>query len=128
MMLIQLILIPAFIFLFLRLLSNPTSYRMQAWKKIFAFMFLLLAVFAVLLPDSLNDVAHVFGVGRGADLLLYLLVLAFMFFVFTMYVKDTHDKRRLVRLVRAMALNEAEHSPHNLKLSKNLSGKQPKNA
>lgn len=108
MILIQILLIAAFIVLLIRFLANPTSYQIKAWKKIIGILFVVLAIIAVLLPESLNKVANFVGVGRGADLLLYILTLAFIFVVFNLYVSSKQEQRQFVKLARKLALLEAE--------------------
>lgn len=107
MILIQVILILAFALLLIKFLANPNSYQMKAWKKIIGVLFVALAVLAVLFPGALNHVANFFGVGRGADLLLYLLTLAFIFVVFSQYVNAKQEQKRFVKLARKMAIIEA---------------------
>lgn len=118
MILIQTILIVAFLVILGRFLVNPNSYQMKAWQKIFAIMFFLAAIFSVLLPDDLNTVAHFVGVGRGADLLLYLLTLAFIFLVFHLYIGEKQNQRLLVSLARRVAIIDANQSPNNQSLPK----------
>lgn len=82
--------------------------RMQANKKIAFLMFLLVNAYAVLRPDDVSWLAHRLGVGRGADLLLYLLVLAFVFVALNLYLRMRRYERRLTDLAREMAVREAE--------------------
>jgi hypothetical protein len=56
----------------------------------------------------LTDVAHVAGVGRGVDLLLYGLVLAFVFVVTNIYLKFKDYEQRINKLARSIALAEAQ--------------------
>jgi hypothetical protein len=116
MILIQAILVVAFVMLVARFLANPDSHLMKAWQKILGIVFFFLAIAAVLLPDSLNHVAHAVGVGRGADLLLYVLTMAFVFVAFNSYVKEKQGQRRLAVLVRRLAIVEANSHPHNVDL------------
>jgi hypothetical protein len=104
---IQIVLIAAFLsFLFL-VLANPLSYQLRAWIKILAMMFVLIAIITVVFPDSTNTVAHWLGVSRGADLLLYLLTLAFIFAMFNSYTQEKRLQRRIVLLARKLAILEA---------------------
>lgn len=107
MILIQLILILAFLILLLSFLRRQSSHQLSAWSKIFMVIFAAIAVFVVLFPDSSNSVAHFLGVTRGADLLLYILTLAFLFVVLNSYVNRKRDQQRLVALARKVALLEA---------------------
>ncbi len=107
MILIQVILISAFLYFLVRFLASPNSARMGAWKKILAASFSLLATALVLLPETANNIANFVGVGRGADLLLYLLTLAFVFTWLSVYMKSKQDEKQLVQLARKVALLEA---------------------
>src|SRR4051794_11652771 len=81
---------------------------MQAGKRIGLIVFALLNVFAVLRPDDVTVVAHWLGVGRGTDLLLYLLVLAFLLGMLNFYLRFQGVDRRLTDLARSLAVREAE--------------------
>ena len=63
---------------------------------------------AVLQPDLVTRVANAIGVGRGTDLLLYLLVVAFTFATvgLSRKVRDLEDT--IAELTRGLALVEAE--------------------
>jgi len=62
----------------------------------------------VLRPDDVTFLATKVGVGRGADLLLYLLVVAFVFVVLNVYLRFRDLGERYTDLARAVALREAE--------------------
>lgn len=63
------------------------------------------AVFT-LFPDSTTTMARALGIGRGADLLLYLLVIGTSFGFLVMYVKLRAVRRELTLLVRKIAVAE----------------------
>lgn len=107
MILIQVILIVSFLYFLFRFLSNPNSSKMQAWKKILGVLFALLAIIVVLFPNISNDIAHIVGVGRGADLLLYLLTVSFIISNLNLYIKSKQDQRTTVELARKIAILEA---------------------
>lgn len=64
-------------------------------------------VFAVIFPNTLTRVAQQVGVGRGADLLLYLLVVAFMLVSVVLFRRLNDLERKYVRLARDFAVREA---------------------
>jgi hypothetical protein len=70
-------------------------------------------VVAVLVPDALTEVAQTVGVGRGADLLLYLLCLTFLFVSIGLYMRLTEMNDRYVELARRLALHEANADAHH---------------
>jgi small membrane protein len=66
-----------------------------------------LGAVAVLFPDLVTEVAHTVGVGRGTDLVVYLLCVAFLFSTIGLHLRLSvmHDK--YVELARQVALNAA---------------------
>lgn len=64
-------------------------------------------VTAVLFPEATNKLAHIFGIGRGADLLLYLLALAFIASTLTNYLHQQEQRDAIFRLARKIAIIEA---------------------
>lgn len=102
--LLILILIAAMVYL---LMYRSTS-KTKAYKKLGLMVFIIIAIFSVLVPETLNWLAHGIGIGRGADLLLYGTVVAFIFMLMNNYLKEKHDERRFVRLARKVALLEYE--------------------
>lgn len=66
---------------------------------------------AVLFPDSVTQVAHAVGVGRGADLVLYALVVVSAMSWLGVYRRINELDARVAELVRAQALAEAIGEP-----------------
>jgi hypothetical protein len=106
-MIIQLILLVAILLVLRRLLIARNSSKTKAWKKIIAVVILLVAVVFICFPNALNEVAKFVGVGRGADLVLYGLVIAFMYEQVNGYIKDREQEKQIVVLARKIALIEA---------------------
>jgi hypothetical protein len=90
------------------MLGRPSHVGRAGRKALFAF-FGAFAVVAVVDPELTTTVANAVGVGRGADLLLYLMVIVFLFFALHVYVLFKKQERTIVRLARAIALQEARH-------------------
>lgn len=61
-------------------------------------------------PDLTTAVARRLGIRRGADLLLYLLVLAVLQGFLVVYLKLRHLRREMTQLVRRIAIREAERA------------------
>ena len=70
--------------------------------------FVIVAIVSILFPQWLSYVANLIGVGRGADLLLYALVLAFLISVATTYRRNVQLNRRITHLAREITLTRAE--------------------
>ncbi|MFD1506734.1 DUF2304 domain-containing protein [Georgenia yuyongxinii] len=88
-------------------LTRSAGARHQAIRRLLLGGFVLLAVFAVLFPSVLTSVANALGVGRGTDLLLYMLVIAFLTYVSSSYRRLTGLNQKLTVLARELALTRA---------------------
>jgi len=113
MILIQLFLVVGFLAFLLWLIANPSSYQIHAWTKILAILFVIVAILTILFPNITNDIAHSLGVSRGADLLLYILTMAFIFGMFNSYIQEKRLQKRMVLLARRVAINEANQRTNN---------------
>jgi hypothetical protein len=106
---IQLIVIFVAFGILLSIIGGRHTHTGKAWKKI-ALLFLIVAmVVAVIFPQITNDLAHLVGVGRGADLLLYLLTLAFITYSVNSYLNRQQERDSLYRLARKIALFDANN-------------------
>jgi len=105
---IKIVLIVAVIGLAVFLLRSHGTNRGGAYVKIGMAMFLIFAAYAVVRPDDVTWVASVLGVGRGADLVLYALVVGFGFLAISTYLRFKEVELKYARLARAIALNDAE--------------------
>ena len=88
-------------------LSGRKTHVGKAWKKIGLCLLVLAMIIAVLFPDITNDIAHLVGIGRGADLLLYGLTLAFIVYALNSYLQQQTEKDALFRLARKVAILDA---------------------
>ena len=69
-----------------------------------------LGIYFVWLPDHTTIVAEMLGVGRGADLLLYLWILVSLIVGLNLHLKIRDNGNRITELARNQALNRA-HRP-----------------
>jgi len=104
--LIQLLLIIVVIVVALRLLRDRGA-RTQAVRRLGLTLFAGFAVWSILFPSVWNQIARLVGVGRGTDMVLYALVVAFLSFTLTTYVRFRDLEARYTRLARRLALDEA---------------------
>jgi hypothetical protein len=105
-MIIQILLIAAVVVIAFGLAQGSGGRRL-ALRRLGLVAFALLAAGGVLYPEALTWVGQQIGVGRGADLLLYLLIVAFLSYVATRFTRDKRTDRRLTELARRVALAEA---------------------
>ncbi len=87
--------------------------RSLALKRIFAILFVLAAVLAILFPNVLTAIAHAFGIGRGTDLLLYVFIVAVMAFAVATIRAKARSDARVTKLARAVALMDARNREQN---------------
>jgi small membrane protein len=106
--LIQLILVLAVLSILYIFVRSSNAVYVQASKRIGLVLFALANVYAVMRPDDLSVIARFLGVGRGTDLVLYALVVAFMAGMFSMYQRFRVVDRRYTELARTVAIREAE--------------------
>jgi hypothetical protein len=76
------------------------------WRAFVIFL-LAVAILSILFPDELTAVAHKVGVGRGADLLLYGLVVTVGLISVVLFRRLEALERKYVVLARALAIQEA---------------------
>ena len=105
---VQLIIIAIAIFMVVATIGNRSTHSGKAWKKISLMLLAVCMIVAVIFPNSTNDLAHLVGVGRGADLLLYATVVAFILYALNNYLHQQDQRDALFRLARRIAMNEAK--------------------
>lgn len=107
------VLLIAVVFVVAARLFRSRGARAQAIRRLGVVVFGVFAVVSILLPDVWTSVAQDVGVGRGADLVLYSLVVAFLSFTVTTYLRFRDLETRYTRLARRMALDEVRHHHHD---------------
>ncbi|BBY64447.1 DUF2304 domain-containing protein [Mycolicibacterium helvum] len=104
---IQVLLIAAVIALLVYLLRSRTNAKAKAWVKVGYVLFVFLAIYAILRPDDTTVLANWLGVRRGADLITYALIIAFVFTTMSTYLRFKELELKYARLARAVALDGA---------------------
>jgi hypothetical protein len=107
-MLIQAILVVAVVLLTVKLTRSSTNVRHQAIRRLLLAGFIVAAVVAILFPEMTSVAANAVGVGRGTDLLLYALVIAFLGYIATTFKRFDELSRKITLLTRELSLAEAE--------------------
>jgi small membrane protein len=85
--------------------------RHQAIQRILLLLFVAGAAVSVIFPQVLTWLAHLVGIGRGTDLLLYILVIVFLGFVATTYRRVRQLEGDITELSRQIALLGAGAPP-----------------
>ncbi|MFE2107943.1 DUF2304 domain-containing protein [Kitasatospora sp. NPDC059463] len=80
----------------------------RAWKRMAFFAFVVANVYAVLRPQDVTWIANKLGVGRGTDLVLYLLVVAMAFMTLNTFMRFRSLEKKLTDLARTVAVNDGQ--------------------
>jgi hypothetical protein len=64
---------------------------------------------AIAWPDAVTAFARAIGIGRGADVVLYIFVLAFLVTSYYWYARHHQFQRQLTEVMRHLTMREAEH-------------------
>ncbi len=87
----------------------------------------ILIVLSVIFKEWTSLISQYFGIGRGADLLLFAAVLFLSYLSFRLYVRLEETRQEVTRLIRAIAIKEAEeplddsgNSPQSLERPESL--------
>lgn len=113
---IQVILIVAIGIVTVLLTRSTANARHQAIRRLLLLAFVVAAVLTVMFPSTLSTIAEAVGVGRGTDLLLYALVIAFLSYIATSGRRENATSRRITLLTRELSLTEARMryaAPHD---------------
>ena len=108
MTLIQLFIIAFALFVVTRVLKEFKRGGLTLAWLLFWMVFWIAVGTVVVLPQTTDVVARFVGVGRGADLILYLSVIGLFFLVFKIFAKVETVEQEITRLVRKLAIEEAE--------------------
>lgn len=105
-LIIQVLLIAMVVLVVARLFRSRGA-RAQAIRRLGLVAFAAFAAVSILFPDVWGRLARLVGVGRGTDLVLYALVVAFLSFTVTTYLRFRDLETNYTRLARRIALSEA---------------------
>ena len=105
MRLFQLIAVPA---IAVMLLVSARNLRVRPAVSLFWMVLWLAALLAVVYPDSTTKIARSLGIYRGADLIVYSAVLAFIAGFYVVSLRLRQMSREITLLTREVALLEAE--------------------
>ena len=120
---IQILLVLGIVAIGAGLLKGRGGQRRLAIQRLGIGAFVLFSVVAILAPGLITNAARIVGVGRGTDLVLYILVIAFLASLATSFKKQSSSSDRFAELVREVALLEYSISAPSHR--ENNAGEQP---
>jgi small membrane protein len=117
----SLIQILAIIFCLFALWRVSAKFRRQELKISEFLMWLIfwLAVgVAFITPESLTRLANLLGIGRGADLVLYVAVIVVFYLMFRIFIRLEKMEHEITKVVRQDTLNKTESTKNQAQNSK----------
>ena len=101
---IQIFLLALFALALIKVVMKYYRGELPSGSAISWVIFWLLAMAIVAQPDLTSKVAKLFGVGRGADVVVYLALVGLFFLVFRLMIKIEKLNREITKVVREKAL------------------------
>jgi hypothetical protein len=111
----QIIFLPIVFFLFLRSLISLVRGSQPRKVMLLGTFIWLAAGIAIAWPDMTIRVAALLGIGRGADLILYLVAIAYMISMFYMYLRFRKVEANITEIVRQLAIRNVEEPDQTLR-------------
>ena len=105
MTLIQFLLILGIIFLW-RLYAR--FFKNHFLSKLVFVLIFISGILAVVFPELSNTIANFVGVGRGADLLTYIMVIVFYASFYVLYSKIEKIEAHQTEIIRQLTIREAK--------------------
>lgn len=68
--------------------------------------FAILGIFFVLVPGVSTKIANLIGIGRGADLIFYLFIIASLFYTVTTRTAHQRQQQQITAIVRQLAMTQ----------------------
>jgi small membrane protein len=88
-------------------------FNKPAIDKIAIVIILLTGILFAFFPEITNRLAHMMGIGRGADLIMYLAIVGFAYMILLLYSKIKTLESQLGSIVRKQSLDEVNLSDKN---------------
>lgn len=124
--LFQVITLPIVLILFIRSLIVIIRGSQPRGMAVIGALVWLVAGIAILRPELTIQVAGMLGIGRGADLLLYLLVISYLISMFYIYNRFRKMDEHFTEIVRELAIRSVVTTDKSGNI-KDMSGDTPGN-
>lgn len=105
---IQLLALLFVLFALWRVIAKFRRRELKITEFLMWLVFWLAVAVAFLTPESLTRIANLMGIGRGADLVLYVAVVVVFYLMFRIFIRLEKMERHLTKIVRRDALNDHE--------------------
>lgn len=106
MLAIQIILIVFFLLVIAKVLFRLRAKELTAGGAVLWILFWLAAGVVVVTPGTSSYFAKLVGIGRGADLVIYISLAVLFFLVFKLMIRLEHLNKDITELTREVALRD----------------------
>ena len=106
MMVIQILLVIFFLFALIKVVGRFRAGDLSKGGLVWWSLFWVVAGVVVMLPNSTAYFAKLVGIGRGADLVVYVSLVAIFFMVFRLMMKVEMLNKDITKLTRKIALKD----------------------
>ena len=103
---IQIVILLFVLYVWLRLYLKFKKGELLLREFVEWFALWLLVALVTILPDAASYVANLLGVGRGADLVVYLALLLIFYLLFKIFLRLEKSEPQFTKVVREMALRD----------------------
>ncbi|MBP6859863.1 MAG: DUF2304 domain-containing protein [Candidatus Magasanikbacteria bacterium] len=105
---IQALLVVFFLFALIKVVGRFRAGELTKKGAVLWFIFWLIAAVVVLIPNSTAALAQMVGIGRGADLVVYIALASVFFLIFRLMVKIEMLNKDITTLTRKISLQEKD--------------------
>ena len=92
----------------MRIYKQYRKQKVAAGWFLFWMIFWALGILVAFTPESADVIASVVGVGRGADLIVYISIPVIFYAIFRLVVRQDQQNKELTDLVRKIAIDNAK--------------------
>ena len=86
--------------------KRQNDHQLGVIAALFWIFFWILAVMAVLWPNSTTILANSVGIGRGSDFVLYIAIVLLFYLIFKLHIKIEEINRNITKVVRKDAIEK----------------------
>ncbi|KKU92417.1 MAG: hypothetical protein UY21_C0001G0040 [Microgenomates group bacterium GW2011_GWA1_48_10] len=104
MTLIQLLLSIFLLFALSRVILRFRGGQLSPLEFAFWSILFVAAIFGIFLPEQTSQLAKILGIGRGADLVVYVSIVIIFYLVFRLYIMIENLRHEITEIVRKIAL------------------------
>ena len=110
---IKFILLAIIFLIILRVTSKLRTRELGRREYMIWLIFWLGVGIVIARPETANFVANLVGVGRGADVMVYLSIITLFYLVFRILVRQEKMEKEITKLTREIATRNAQDSVNN---------------